>query len=282
MASPGQERLRQLYLAHRRRLVRSLSRRLSDGEEAEEVVQEAWARVLSRRGERGIGDLVRYLYRTARNLAIDRLRHRQVESRVLGRRMSFVEDEAAVDGTDARRGETSDGLAIGNERRPGLVLMDGGHSPERVAGERQELIAIAGAINALEPRCRQAFIWHRFHGLGYREIARRLEVSVSSVEKYIMTALVACRETRRAVREGRWRAPASEDAGEILSDLLGGPVAATDAGERRTATPGLGATPDLRENPARPSKDMDEGRETGATRRPRGTRRNTGRGSERS
>ncbi|RMF15247.1 MAG: sigma-70 family RNA polymerase sigma factor [Alphaproteobacteria bacterium] len=236
MDSTGHERLRDLYLAHRRRLVRSLSRRLSDDDEAEEVVQEAWARVLSRRGDGGIGDLVRYLYRTARNLAIDRLRHRQVEGRVLGRRLSFVEDEPDGDGDAGRRSDSSDGLAA-DGRRPELVLMDGGHSPEQAASGRQELTAIAGAINALEPRCRQAFIWHRFHGLGYREIAHRLEVSVSSVEKYIMTALLACREAREAVHEGRWRMP--EESGEILSDLLADPRSGEDRIGRQGRTDGL-------------------------------------------
>ncbi len=249
MSSSGDDRLRQLYLVHRRRLVRSLSRRLSDGDEAEEVAQEAWTRVLSRRGDGGIGDLVRYLYRTARNLAIDRLRHRQVESRVLGHRVSFVEDEPVPDDGSGGRLETSGGIAA-DGRRPNLVLMDGGHSHERVANQRQELTAIAGAINALEPRCRQAFIWHRFHGHGYREIARRLDVSVSSVEKYIMTALLACREARDAVREGRWRMP--EDADGILSDLLAGPPS-------HQQSPAEDGAPDrLRKKAARSSNEVNE------------------------
>lgn len=63
---------------------------------------------------------------------------------------------------------------------------------------REELAGVAEAIRALPPRCRDAFLLHRFENLSYRQIAERLGVSVSMVEKHLAEALrrlKAARET---------------------------------------------------------------------------------------
>jgi RNA polymerase sigma-70 factor (ECF subfamily) len=44
-------------------------------------------------------------------------------------------------------------------------------------------------LERLPDRVRAAFVLHRFEELSYAEIARRLGVSVSSIEKYISQAL---------------------------------------------------------------------------------------------
>jgi len=41
-------------------------------------------------------------------------------------------------------------------------------------------------------KVRQAFVMSQFEGLGYAQIAERLEVSVSSVQKYMTRAIQAC------------------------------------------------------------------------------------------
>jgi RNA polymerase sigma factor (sigma-70 family) len=55
--------------------------------------------------------------------------------------------------------------------------------------ERQNLAAAARVIRALPPRCRDAFLLNRFEGLTYQQIATRLGVSVSMIEKHIAEAL---------------------------------------------------------------------------------------------
>ena len=52
---------------------------------------------------------------------------------------------------------------------------------------------IYAAIDELPLKCRQAFLLHRNSGLSYSDIALELDVSVSSVEKYILQALKHCR-----------------------------------------------------------------------------------------
>lgn len=47
------------------------------------------------------------------------------------------------------------------------------------------------ALDAVSRRTRDVFFMHRLDGLSYAEIARRLGVSVSAIEKQMASALVA-------------------------------------------------------------------------------------------
>ena len=59
-----------------------------------------------------------------------------------------------------------------------------------VASHRDDARAIIRqAIAELHPTCRQAFVMHRFGGATYGQIAQRLELSVSMIEKHVSHAL---------------------------------------------------------------------------------------------
>jgi RNA polymerase sigma-70 factor (ECF subfamily) len=62
-------------------------------------------------------------------------------------------------------------------------------SPERVLLAREQIAMVRMVLERLPERVRAAFVLHRFEELGYAEIAKRLGVSVSSIEKYISQAL---------------------------------------------------------------------------------------------
>src|SRR5206468_11373094 len=62
-------------------------------------------------------------------------------------------------------------------------------SPERVLLAREQVEMVRVVLEGLPDNVRAAFVLHRFEELGYSEIARRLGVSVSSIEKYISHAL---------------------------------------------------------------------------------------------
>lgn len=49
------------------------------------------------------------------------------------------------------------------------------------------------ALNALPPRARQVVILRRFENLTYLQIAARLGISVSAVEKHMARAMAALR-----------------------------------------------------------------------------------------
>lgn len=73
------------------------------------------------------------------------------------------------------------------------------HLPEaRVPSEEARALALEALIEldallaGLPARAREALLLNRLDGLSHREIAQRMRVSVSSVEKYIAAALAAC------------------------------------------------------------------------------------------
>src|SRR5215813_5572251 len=71
--------LARLFIAHNQELLSFLMTRLNEAE-AREVAQEAYARMLRLDQPETLGFLRAYLFKTAANLSIDRLRHRQTQT----------------------------------------------------------------------------------------------------------------------------------------------------------------------------------------------------------
>lgn len=65
-------------------------------------------------------------------------------------------------------------------------------SPEERAVVLQALEQIDRMLDGLGTRARSAFLLAQLDGLTYKEIAQRLGVSLSSVEKYMAAALTHC------------------------------------------------------------------------------------------
>ena len=128
--------------------------------DADDVVQDACVRALDVHEPRSVRDPIRYLFRIARNLVIDRRRKR------------------------AREAVLSESLAV-IEYGTGIPA-----DPERILAGKQDLKRVLAAIDSLPPRCREAFTLHRFGGLSYAAIARQMGVSTSMVEKHIAEAMV--------------------------------------------------------------------------------------------
>jgi RNA polymerase sigma factor (sigma-70 family) len=134
--------------------------RRSRREDAEDVVQEACVHVLRLPAPGAVQEPARFLARITRNLWIDRSRRRRREAALF----------------DSSAGPEP---AIGH-----------GLDPERIASGEETLLRALAAIDALPPRCRQAFELHRFEGLSYVGIAHRMGISVSMVEKHIAEAML--------------------------------------------------------------------------------------------
>ncbi len=167
MNGGNDKRLEELFVSGNDALVRHLRTRVGSVEDAEDMVQEGYLRLLAqaRRGRGAIANLRAYLGRSLHHLVSDHFRRQ-------GRERASLQQPQT--------------LSLAASAEPPA-------DPERTLETRQQLERIRRAINRLPPRCRQAFILHRFHGLGYSAVAARLGVSVSSVEKYVMQALDACR-----------------------------------------------------------------------------------------
>lgn len=151
--------LKRLFLAHRRELQTYLTRRLRDREMAADLTQETFLRFAEQGSRTTIVDDRSYLYRTARNLAIDHVRR-------IGRHR-----------TDST---THDDLADLPENLPG---------PEQIVDGRQRLDRLRAIVEELPKRTRQVFVLNRIEGLTYSEIAGRLGISISSVQKHLASAL---------------------------------------------------------------------------------------------
>lgn len=148
----------ELYTAQAMPLVKYLTARFRNSEEAKEIAQEAWLRFYRLPEPETLQNAKAFLFQTASNLAIDRARRASVEQR-------YLEQEAGD---------------LGRDESPTV---------EQAMQGREELALIEGALHQLPLKCRQAFVMHRVSGLSYPRIAEALGVSTSMVEKYIIQAL---------------------------------------------------------------------------------------------
>lgn len=153
---------------HDKILVAWLTRKFGDRELAQDLAQEAHLRVWQYAEHNDIEHLKPLLFKTAANLAANEFRSR-------GRMRAS-------------------GITSGNADDVLEVIACDEPSPERAAVARAEAQLSLDAIKKLPERQRRAFVMSRFEALSYAQIATALGVSVSSVEKYIMAALVALRE----------------------------------------------------------------------------------------
>ena len=71
--------------------------------------------------------------------------------------------------------------------------------PEEAYASSRALHACLDAIEALPPRCREAFCMYLFDELPNKEIAARMGVSPSMVDKYIKRGKLACMSCRETL-----------------------------------------------------------------------------------
>lgn len=167
---PEQPFLEALALRYRGALNRFFDRRAPYmGSDCEDLTQEVFVRLASRRSTEPIAQIDGYIFQTASNVLTDRVRRLAV--RKAERHVAYEESLHALED----------------------------FSPERVLLAREQVEMVRIVLERLPDRVRAAFVLHRFEELGYAEIAKRLGVSVSSIEKYISQAL---KELTRARSRG--------------------------------------------------------------------------------
>jgi len=164
MAESDRSSLLRLLVAHYEELTGYLTRRLGSSGAASDVVHDTYLRLQGLGAVPDLDNPRAYLYRVADNIALDRLRG---------------------DGRRDRRFASSDLLAALPSEDPG--------AEERMVQE-QRLRLLARVIDELPARRRQVFLLHKIDGLSHGEVARRLGISRSMVEKHVMRALAHCRD----------------------------------------------------------------------------------------
>jgi RNA polymerase sigma-70 factor (ECF subfamily) len=148
-------------------LTRYFRARARRGSDVEDLVQEVFLRLAQRTGEAPVEAQEGYVFAIANSVLADSYRR---ASRQL---------PAAPEPVVETRG--------GAEER----------SPERILLAQEELAVVERALSELPERTRFVFVLSRYEELSYQEIARRLGVSVSAVEKQMMRALAHLARRRR-------------------------------------------------------------------------------------
>jgi RNA polymerase sigma-70 factor (ECF subfamily) len=178
---PPDSELGQWFAAHvqpHEAMLRAWLRGRFRGEaDVDDVIQEAYVRLLRAREQAEVVSPKAFLFAVARNLALDRLRRRQV-----AQAEPLAENEAMA------------------------VLDEGGDIPETLA-RNQELELLTEAIQSLPDRCRQIFTLRKVYGLSQAEIAEKLGVSENTVSAQLTIGVKKCMEFMlrcRREREGRW------------------------------------------------------------------------------
>ena len=154
------------FLENERGIKRFLSRFFPRAQDVDDLAQETFLRAFAAEAERDVLSPRAFLYRIAKNLALnerERLSHRTT---------SFIEDYPD----------------------PSVIGASDQVSGEDVVEGRQKMAIFAEAISALPPQCRRVFLLRKVQGLSQKDVAQRLGLSVSTVEKHLATGLVKCSE----------------------------------------------------------------------------------------
>ncbi|MBX3737892.1 MAG: RNA polymerase sigma factor [Candidatus Didemnitutus sp.] len=120
--------------------------------EVDDVIQEAFVRVLRARANGEVRSPKALLFVTARNIVLMQMRHRQV-ARIGGLA------ENAFDG-----------------------ILDEGADVAAEVARSQELELLTAAIQSLPARCRQILTLRKIYGLSQREVAAEMGISEHTVE----------------------------------------------------------------------------------------------------
>lgn len=150
-----------LYQEHHAWLVRWLARRTQGMDNAQDLAQDTFMRILARpRVLDSLSNPRAWLVKVANNLVIDQARRRLLEKQYLELLAELPEPE----------------LPSVEEQLQLLQLLD----------------RIDQLLEGLRPLEKTAFLMSRLDGLTYKEIAAELNISLSSVEKYMAKAMLAC------------------------------------------------------------------------------------------
>lgn len=146
-------------------LVRYLTYKVGCSCLAQDLYQETYLRLKeNQKHSSKIKNPKAYVYKIAKNLVFDHLRRKQVVDR-------YAHDE-----------------------KSNLNKLQYTASLENIIEKDERVKTLYQAINDLPSKCRKVFILSKFEGLTYTEISKKLNISVSAVEKHMMKGLAHCRD----------------------------------------------------------------------------------------
>jgi RNA polymerase sigma factor (sigma-70 family) len=157
-------RIQEIIRRHHGALIKFLRRRLTIAEDAEDVAQETYIRMMRYEGSSEINSPSAMLFRIAVNVAND---HGRASLARHTKRHTQLDD---------------------------FDLASESPSAEREVLASQTLDLLLETIEGLPPKCKQVFLLSRASDMTYPEIATHCGISVKMVEKHISRAIAACLE----------------------------------------------------------------------------------------
>ncbi len=145
-------------------LKKFLTRFMSSKQDIEDIVQEVYIRAHNAEKEKAIEQPKAFLFRVAKNLALDELNKK---SRLV---TSYLEDCIAT------------------------IPVEKTASIESEAEANETLDIYCQAIEQLPDKCKHIFLLRKVHGLKHQEIATKLNISLSSVEKHLKMGGAFCQQ----------------------------------------------------------------------------------------
>lgn len=157
----GSSPLATLFIEHNRSLHSFLRARLGTTQEAEDVAQEAYARLLQLGQPDAIGYLRAYLFKTAAHIAIDRVRQQRARSKL---------DMEVLSDSDEHQ-----------------------TTPEQEVEAAGQLELLKRALQELPVRYRRAFYLSRYHGWTTAQIAADMQIQERMARQYVGKATMYCK-----------------------------------------------------------------------------------------
>jgi len=157
-------RILQAYLENQDALRRFISRFGPCAEEADDIAQETFLKGFAAEQITEIREPRAFLFRIAKNLALGELRTRRRAQ------------------TDKIEDFGGDGILV--DERQALA--------DEQLDANKKLAVLAMAVALLPPQCRRVFLMARVEGLRHKQIASRLNITVSNVEKLVAKGLLKC------------------------------------------------------------------------------------------
>ena len=163
--APARSKISSTFMEQQRPLKAFISRFIRRPQDIDDIAQETFVRAFLAEQKGDIQHPKAYIYRVARNLAFETLTKKSAQL------TSYIEDSCDQS----------------------LLESEVNIEDKAIVTEKFDRVKVA--IADMPPQCQRVFIMHKVYGFKYREISQQLGISVSTVEKHIMTGLKKCKES---------------------------------------------------------------------------------------
>lgn len=139
-----------------------LVRRFPNINDVDDVIQEAYSRILKAYESGPIANPRAYLFVTTRNIVLNRIRHYQYEK------------------------------PAGYQELDPMTIVDEVTDPLASLSKSEEIELLIKAIESLPRRCRKVLTLRKIYGLSQREVAEHLGISVNTVQVHTGEGIRRC------------------------------------------------------------------------------------------